>query len=69
MFTYLLYLHMTRITINNGTPHLKITKEPIQRAALGRPAIKLLGGGGWGGEVLELVYWKVAYREVAAVER
>ena len=32
------------ITINNGTPHLKPPKNQNRRAALGRPAIKLLGG-------------------------
>ena len=36
-FDLFLYLYITRITINNGTPHLK---------SLGRLAIKLLGRGG-----------------------
>ena len=31
-----------RITINNGTSHLKTPKNQIRRGALGRPAIKLL---------------------------
>ena len=35
-------------TINNGTPHLKLAKKQNRRAALGRPAIKLRGGGGGG---------------------
>ena len=39
------YLYITRIMINNGTPHLKSPKNQNRRAALGRPAIKLLGGG------------------------
>ena len=43
------YLYITRIMINNGTPHLKSLKSQNRRAALGRPAIKLLGGGGGGG--------------------
>ena len=34
------------MTINKGTPHLKPQKNQNRRAALGRPAIKLLGGGG-----------------------
>ena len=38
------YLYITRITINNGTPHLKSLKSQNRRAALGRPAVKLLGG-------------------------
>ena len=38
------YLYITRITINNDTPHLKSLKNQNRRAALGRPAIKLLGG-------------------------
>ena len=32
------------MTINNGTPHLKPPKNQNRNAALGRPAIKLLGG-------------------------
>ena len=43
-FTYF-FLYLTRITINNDTPHLKSLKSQNRRAALGRPAIKLLGGG------------------------
>ena len=47
MYFYLfLYLYITRITINNNTPHLKSPKNQNRRAALGRPAMKLLGGGG-----------------------
>ena len=39
------YLYITRITINNNAPHLKSPKNQNRRAALGRPAVKLLGGG------------------------
>ena len=42
-FTYFLFLYLTRRTINNHTPHLKPPKNLNRRAALGRPAIKLLG--------------------------
>ena len=42
------YLYITRITINNDTSHLKSPKNQNRRAALGRPAIKLQGGGGGG---------------------
>ena len=58
IYLYLfLYLYITRITINNGTPHLKSQKSQNRRAALGRAAIKLLvwGGGGGGGWWLQLV--------------
>ena len=51
-FDLILYLYITRITINNGTPRLKSPKNQNKKAALGRPAIKLLKGGGGG---LELV--------------
>ena len=34
------------ITINNNAPHLKSPKNQNRRAALGRPAIKITGGGG-----------------------
>ena len=45
IYLYLfLYLHITRMTINNGTPNLKSLKSQNRIAALGRPAIKLLGG-------------------------
>ena len=59
-----LYLYITRITINNGTAHfsfyhcalqnngtahLKSPKNQNRRAALGRPAIKLLGWARVGG--------------------
>ena len=52
-YVYLfLYLYITRITINNNTPHLKSSKKQNRRAALGRPAMNLLGvcvcGGGGG---------------------
>ena len=43
-FYLFLYLYITRITINNDTPHLKSPKNQNRSAALGRPAIKLLGG-------------------------
>ena len=44
IYSYLfLYFYITRITINNGTPHLKSLKSQNRRAALGRPAIKFLG--------------------------
>ena len=43
-FYLFLYLYIKRITINNGTPHLKSLKSQNRRAALGRPAIKLLEG-------------------------
>ena len=39
------------MTINSNTPHLKSPKNQNRRAALGRPAIKLMGEG------LQLVYW------------
>ena len=48
-FYLFLYLYITRITINNGTSHLKSLKSQNRRAAFGRPAIKLLGWGGGGG--------------------
>ena len=43
-FYLFLYLYISRITINNNAPHLKSPKNQNRRAALGRPAIKLLGG-------------------------
>ena len=48
-FYLFLYLYITRITIHNGTPHLKSLKSQNRRATLTRPAIKLLGEGGGGG--------------------
>ena len=42
-FYLFLYLYITRITINNGTSHLKSPKNQNRRAALEGPAIKLLG--------------------------
>ena len=51
-FYRFLYLYITRITINNGIPHQRSLKSQNRKAALGRPAIKLLGEGGastsWG---------------------
>ena len=41
-FYLFLYLYIRKKTINNGTPHLKSLKNQNRRAALGRPAIKLL---------------------------
>ena len=43
LFYLILYLYITRITINNGTPHLKSLKSQNRRAALGRPAINCWG--------------------------
>ena len=57
-FYLYLYLYITRITINNNMPHLKSPKNQNRRAALGRPAMKLLvgvGGGGGGRGGLQLV--------------
>ena len=48
-FYLFLYLHTTRITINNNTLHLKSPKNKNRKSAVGRPAIKLVGGGGGGG--------------------
>ena len=42
-FYLFLYLYITRITINNNTPHLKSPKNQNRRAALGRSAMELLG--------------------------
>ena len=42
-FYLFLYLYITRITIYNNTLHLKSPKNQNRRAALGRPAMKLLG--------------------------
>ena len=39
---FYLFLYLTRITINNNTPHLKSPKNQNRRAALGRPAIFIL---------------------------
>ena len=46
-FYLFLYLYITWITINNNAPHLKSPKNQNRRAALGRPAIKITGGGGF----------------------
>ena len=46
-FYLFLYLYITRITINNNAPHLKSPKNQNRRVALGRPAMKLGGGGGF----------------------
>ena len=43
-FYLFLYLYITWITINNNAPHLKSPKNQNRRAALGRPAIKIIGG-------------------------
>ena len=51
-FYIFLYLYITRIIININTPHLNLPKNQNKSAALGRPAIKLLGREGGG---LELV--------------
>ena len=45
-FYLFLYLYITRITINNNTPHLKSSKNQNRRATLGRPAMELPGWGG-----------------------
>ena len=45
-FYLFLYLYITLITTNNNAPHLKSPKNQSRRAALGRPAIKITGGGG-----------------------
>ena len=39
-FYLCLYWYITRITVNNDTPHLKSPKNQNRWAALGRPAIK-----------------------------
>ena len=44
------YLYITGITINNNTPHQKSPKNQNGRATLGRPAMKLVVGGGGGEE-------------------
>ena len=44
-FYLFLYLYITWITTNNNSPHLKSPKNQSRRAALGRPAIKITGGG------------------------
>ena len=44
-FYLFLYLYITSITINNNAPHLKSPKNQNRRAALGRPAIKIITGG------------------------
>ena len=40
-----IYSYITRITVNYNTPHLKSSKNQNRRAALGRPAMKLLVEG------------------------
>ena len=47
-FYLFLYLYITWITIKNNAPHLKSPKNQNRKAALGRPAIKITGGGGGG---------------------
>ena len=44
-FYLFLYLYITSITINNNAPHLKSPKNQNRRAALGRPAIKVITWG------------------------
>ena len=44
MFTYFLFLYLTRITKHNHTPYPKPPKNKNRRVAFGRPVIKLLGG-------------------------
>ena len=41
-FYLFLYLYITWITTNNNAPHLKSPKNQTRRAALGRPAIKII---------------------------
>ena len=48
-FYLFLCVYVTRITINNNTPHLKSHKNQNRRTALERPAMQLLAGGGGGG--------------------
>ena len=45
-FYLFLYLYITRIMINNGTPNQKSPKGQNRGAFLGWPEIKLRGGGG-----------------------
>ena len=47
-YLFFFYLYMTRKTINNNTLHLKSPKNQHRGVVLGRPAMKLLGGGGGG---------------------
>ena len=42
-FYLFLYLYITRITINNNTPHINSSKNQNRRVALGLPAMKLPG--------------------------
>ena len=44
-FNLFLYLYITSITTKNNAPHLKSPKNQNRRAALGRPAIKIITGG------------------------
>ena len=53
-FYLFLYLYIMRITINNNAPNLKSPTYQNRRAALGRPAMKLLGEGGGGGALASL---------------
>ena len=43
-FYLFLYLYITRITINNNAPHLKITKEPKQKSRLGTASNEITWG-------------------------
>ena len=63
-FYLFLYSYITRITIYNGTLHLKPLKTQNSRAALGRAAIKLLGGGG-----LQLVCGRPTFALSSGVSR
>ena len=38
--------------MNNGTPHVKITKEPKQKSRLGTASNKVTGGGGGGASTI-----------------
>ena len=43
-YLFSVFIYVTRITIDNNTPHLISPRNQNRRAALGRPAIKLLVG-------------------------
>ena len=55
-FYVFLYLYITRITINNNTPHLKSPRNQNRRAAYEIT--------GWGGGGLELVYGRPTLNSV-----
>ena len=52
-FYLLLYLHITRISVNNNTPHLKSPKEPKQKSRLGAASNKNY----WGASNLFLLFY------------